>query len=151
MNQHLALVEETRAPPAKPPGDCVLGPRRTAAARSSTTFVVTTAWLDDGVPVVSVTGELDLATAPALEEALRPVCDHAEGPVAVDLSRCDFIDVRGLHILLSAQERLERSHRPLVLITGNPNVLRIFQITRVDGLFQIHPSRAAATKGRASA
>ena len=38
-----------------------------------------------------------------------------------------------------------------MLITGNPGVLRILQVTRVDGLFEIHPSRAAATEGFLSA
>ena len=125
---------------------CVLGPRPAKAS-----FVVATEQLDNGIPVVAVTGELDLATAPALEEPLLAVCDRASGTVAVDLGRCDFIDLRGLHVLLGVQERLERAHRTLMLITGNPSVLRILQVTRVDCLFQIHPSRAAATKGFLSA
>ncbi|HYI36249.1 MAG TPA: STAS domain-containing protein [Thermoleophilaceae bacterium] len=109
-------------------------------------FVVATEQLDSGVPVVSITGELDLATAAALEDPLLAACDHTDGAVAVDLTGCGFIDLRGLHVLLNAQERLERAHRALVLITGNPAVLRILQVTRVDGLFEIHPSRAAITR-----
>ncbi|HEX5909750.1 MAG TPA: STAS domain-containing protein [Thermoleophilaceae bacterium] len=107
--------------------------------------MVATEHLDNGIPVVAVTGELDLATAPALEEPLQAICDQATGPVAVDLGGCGFIDLRGLHVLLSAQERLDRAQRTLMLITGNPSVLRILQVTRVDCLFEIHPSRAAAT------
>jgi len=142
MEAHQSPTGVTQAPPARSPQPCVLGP-----ARHRASFVVATEWLDNGVPVVSVTGDLDMATAPALEDPLLAACDHTEGPVAVDLARCGFIDLRGLHILLAAQERLERVRRELVLITGNPSVLRILQITRVDGLFEIHPSRAAATGG----
>lgn len=44
------------------PGICVLGPK------STTTFVVAIEWLAGGIPVVSVTGDLDLTTASTLEE-----------------------------------------------------------------------------------
>lgn len=62
----------------------------------------------------------------------------------VDLACCSFMDLRGLRVLLVAQERLHCSHRPLVLVCGNPNLLRVFKITRVDALFEIYPSLTAA-------
>lgn len=102
-------------------------------------------WLDD-VPVVSVAGELDLATAPALERTLIPLCDAADGRVIVDLARCSFIDLRGLRVLLAAQERLERSKHQLALVVGQPTLLRVFQITRVDSLFEFHPSMTTAAQ-----
>ena len=110
------------------------------------TFVAATEWLDNGVPVVSVTGELDLATAPALEDALLAVPEDAAGAVIVDLARCSFIDLRGLRVLLAARERLERLNRPLALVVGNPNLLRVFKITRVSALFSIYPSLTAAAE-----
>ena len=121
-------------------GDCVLGP-----SPAATTFVAATEWLDDGVPVVSVMGELDLATAPVLEEALLGLSDGAAGAVIVDLAQCCFIDLRGLRVLLAARERLERADRPLALVVRNSSLLRIFEITRVEGLFEVYPSLAAAT------
>ena len=118
---------------------CILG------TGPSTTFVAATEWLEGVVPVVSVTGELDLATASVLEEALLSVSDAA-GAVIVDLARCSFIDLRGLRVLLAARERHERSNRPLALVVGNPSLLRIFKITRVADRFEIYPSLAAAAK-----
>ena len=82
---------------------CVLGP----AAAPAHSFVAAVRWLDTGVPVVSVSGELDRATASALERPLLPLCDAPRGDaVIVDLTKCAFIDLRGLHVLLTAQERL---------------------------------------------
>lgn len=130
---------------ATPPGPTA-GALPRVAAVSLPSFVVATEWLDDGVPVISVTGELDLLTAPALEDSLLAVPEGASGAVIVDLARCTFIDLRGLRILLAARERLERSSRPLVLVAGNPNVLRVFTVTRVADLFTIHPSLAAAAE-----
>lgn len=132
------------------PGTCAPDSRRFArrvTPWAPPTFVAATEWLDNGVPVVSVTGELDLATAPVLEDSLLAVPDDAAGAVIVDLARCSFIDLRGLRVLLAARERLERSNRPLALVVGNPNLLRVFKITRVDALFAIYPSLTAAAEG----
>jgi len=120
---------------------CVLGPSSTA-----TSFVADTEWLASGVPVISVTGELDLTTAGVFEEALLALPDHPAGAVIADLARCSFIDLRGLRVLLAARERLERSNRPLALVVGKPSLLRIFKVTRVADLFEIYPSLSAAAQ-----
>ena len=126
--------------PVSSPGICVLG----ASRAPRTTCVVATEWLASGVPVVSVDGELDLTTASTLEETLLTLPDHTADAVIVDLERCSFIDLRALHVLLAARERLEHSNRPLVLVCGNPDLLRVLKVTRVDGLFEIWPSLTAA-------
>lgn len=142
MEERLSSVGATEVGSAGSNGarSCVVGPG------PSMTFVAATEWLEGGVPVVSVTGELDLATAPVLEEALLGLSDTEEGAVIVDLARCSFIDLRGLRVLLAARERHERTDRPLALVVGNPTLLRIFKITRVADRFEIYPTLAAAAK-----
>ena len=108
------------------------------------TFVAATEQLDGGTPVVSVTGEVDIATALALEQTLLAVTEDRTGEVIVDLTDCSFLDCRGLKALVATKARLERSNRPLVLVLSNPSVLKIFQITHFDELFEIYPSLAAA-------
>ena len=117
----------------------VLGPKPAA-----TGFVAATEWLESGIPVVSVIGELDLATAWVLEETLLGLSDGTAETVIVDLARCGFIDLTGLRALLAAHKRLEHSDRTLALVTGDRGLLRIFKITRVTELFEIHPSLSAA-------
>lgn len=143
MEGHLSSVGATEVGSTArngTPANCVL-------SKSATTFVTATTRLASGVPVVSVTGELDLATSWVVEEALLGASDDAAGAVIVDLAGCSFIDLRGLRVLLAARERLKRSDRPLALVAGNPDLLRIFKIARVDGLFETYPSLAAATEG----
>lgn len=107
-------------------------------------FVAATEQLDSGTPVVSVMGEVDIATAPALERTLRGVVENRTGGVIVDLSGCSFLDSRGLRALITTGSRLERSKRSLALVVPNPSKLRIFQITGFDELFDIYPSLGAA-------
>jgi len=110
-------------------------------------FVVATEQLDGGVPLVSVIGEVDLATAPSLERTLLDAAEDQVGEVIVDLSCCSFLDSRGLTALLATRERLGHSNRSLGLVLSNPSVLKIFQITGFDQIFEIYPSLGAAVNG----
>jgi anti-sigma B factor antagonist len=113
-------------------------------------FVVATERLDGGIPVVSVSGEVDLATAPALERTLRDAADDQRGEVIVDLTCCSFLDSRGLTALLATRERLGHSDRSLRVVLSNPHVLKIFHITGFDQIFEIYPTLSAAVSGNGS-
>ena len=117
------------------------------ASTDSTRFVAATERLENGSPVVSVMGEVDLGTALAFEQTLLGAAEDGTGEVIVDLTGCSFLDSRGLSALLATRGRLERSNRQLALVLSNPSVMRIFEITQVDELFEIHPSLAAAVNG----
>lgn len=84
-------------------------------------FSITTASLN-GCTVINVTGELDQATAPQLEEAL--VACNGSQPV-VDLTALTFIDSSGLHVLL--QKRPEGRPAALV-IAPESHVARVLDI-----------------------
>ena len=120
---------------------------RNVTPGASHRFVVATEQLDGGVPLVSVSGQVDLATAPALERTLRDAAEDQTGEVIVDLTWCSFLDSRGLTALLATRKRLENSDRSLGLVLSNPNVLKIFQITGFDQIFEIYPSLGAAITG----
>lgn len=110
-------------------------------------FVAATGQLDNGTPVVSVMGDVDIATAPALEQTLLDVTGSGAREVVVDLTGCSFLDSRGLEALTSTRTRLERSNRALALVVSNPSLFRIFQITQVEDWFEIYPS-LSALRGR---
>ena len=119
------------------------GPRQSARVitpGASHRFVAATDQLEGGTPVVSVMGEIDIATAAAFEHTLLGVAEDRTGEVIVDLSGCSFLDSRGLTALVATRARLERANRPLALVLSNPNVLKIFQLTGFDRQFQIYPS-----------
>ena len=85
-----------------------------------------------------------IATALALEQTLVGVAEDRTGELIVDLTGCSFLGSRELGARIATRERLERSNRRLALVLSNPSVLRIFQITQSDKLFEIYPSLDAA-------
>ena len=106
-------------------------------------FAIATKQLANGTPVVSVIGELDLATAQVFEQTLLDVTDAGTGELILDLTCCSFLDSTGLRALVAARERLEHSDRSLALVVSSPIVMRIFEITGFDEWFEIRPSLSA--------
>jgi anti-sigma B factor antagonist len=101
---------------------------------------------DGGVHVVSVAGEIDLATRPALERVLRALPDEGVSTVIVDLTACSFMGSTGLHLLLRTQRQLDRLGGRLAVASANRAVLMVFEITGLDRLIAIYPTRAAALR-----
>ena len=110
-------------------------------------FATATEQLETGTPVVSVMGEVDLATVQELKQALLGVGEDMTGALIVDLTGCTFLDSTGLAALIATRKRLGRSNRRLALVLSTPAVLRIFQITALDQVFEIYPSLGAAVDG----
>lgn len=95
--------------------------------------------LTQGGAVAHVSGELDLATASTLEDALGELPSSAD-PVVVNLSECTFLDSAGMRVLLTAARRLTDEHRSLRVVTADPRILRVLEITALDTLIAVHPS-----------
>jgi anti-sigma B factor antagonist len=112
-------------------------------------FVASTEQLEGGTPVVSVIGEVDLATVPALERTLRRAAMLGTREVIVDLTRCDFLDAAGLGVLSETRSELVGSGRALAIVLSQPMVLKMIEIAELDGQFAIYPSLAAALEAEA--
>lgn len=85
----------------------------------------------DGTVVVSLAGDLDLASAPRLDESLHG-CEDGADIVILDLRGLTFMDSSGLRVILAADARARSRGGRLVLIAGPPGVQRVFQLTLLD-------------------
>ncbi len=109
-----------------------------------TTLDVRTSDRPDGIHVV-LSGELDLATAPKLEDELRRVEEAGPGIIVVDLQALSFMDSSGLRALLAADARSREAGRRFVLVRGDERVQRVLRITRLDERLEIVESADAVT------
>jgi anti-sigma B factor antagonist len=84
-----------------------------------------------GVVRVTLTGELDIATAPQLAHALGEIPDPA-ALVILDLSELTFMDSSALEVIVSAQARLAAAGRRLTLVPRCDGAQRIFERTGTE-------------------
>lgn len=87
------------------------------------------------IRVVSLSGELDIASSPRVVEVLA---DMGDTQVLVDLRKVDFIDSSGLKMLVSEEKRLKASGSSLTLVVSEEgSVRRLLDITRLSDSFTI--------------
>jgi anti-anti-sigma factor len=96
---------------------------------------------DDDTLVLSVQGEIDLATVDTLASHLDRICERADS-VTVDLRRVAFLDCLGLSRLLGLHEEgLARDCR-VRFIQGPPAVQRVFEMTGTLATLSFSDGRA---------
>jgi anti-sigma B factor antagonist len=84
----------------------------------------------DHTAIVRVEGELDLATAPLLDEKLAEAESGGATSVLLDLDRVEFMDSTGLQVLL-ARVILNGDGKRFALTAGSPQVQRLFRVAGV--------------------
>ena len=98
----------------------------------------------DGVAVVTVSGELDLALcikiAPQLNAALR----STKGAVVIDLEDVSLVDSSGIALLLNAFRRLDHAGRQLAIACPLGSARRAFELTALDRQLPMHETRRGA-------
>ncbi|MEK6274375.1 MAG: STAS domain-containing protein [Actinomycetota bacterium] len=107
--------------------------------------------VDDVTYVISLTGEVDLYTAPEFKQQLLDVISEGGKDVVVDFSDTTFIDSTTLGVLVGGVKRLRTQEGRLSLVCSDRNITKIFEITGLDRVFTIYPTRdEALTKTGAS-
>jgi anti-anti-sigma factor len=81
---------------------------------------------------LSLTGDLDLASAPELEHRLAQL-RATKSPVRLDLSRLDFIDSTGIHLLIRTFGEARLKHWELHIERDvSPRVMRLFRLVHLE-------------------
>jgi len=88
----------------------------------------------DCTHVVAVVGELDVATAQRLEDALRTIEATDVEQVIVDLAGLTFVDSSGVHLITRAEERCRTTAKRLGLRPGPAQIQRVFALAGADTL-----------------
>lgn len=107
-------------------------------------FEIRTAQLTSSTYVVSVTGEIDAFTSPALEQELDWVLGDGASNAVVDLANVGFIDSTALRVLLRALPGFAKRGGKLVLVSEDRRILRTLEITGLDMKFTVEPRLAEA-------
>lgn len=101
--------------------------------------------VDEQTAEITVSGELDLATAPRLKWSLLDSLKAGHTQLLVNLAGVTFIDSTALSVLVGVHRRLGADAHMAVVCT-NPNVLRIFEVAGLKVAFEIFstPEQALA-------
>jgi anti-sigma B factor antagonist len=97
--------------------------------------------------VLPLKGEIDLHVSPSVTASLDGIIDKKPERLVVDLSDVTYIDSAGLAALIQAMQKVEGYGGKFRLAGLQETVRSIFEISRLDQVFQIFPDADAALAG----
>jgi anti-sigma B factor antagonist len=100
--------------------------------------------LGDTQALVAVTGELDLATVPALRGALTGAVERGASALVVDLTGVTFVDSVGVGAILHSKRRLGENGRLAVVVAPSTYARVIFDVVGADSVVAVFEDRKAA-------
>ncbi|MEV4730460.1 STAS domain-containing protein [Saccharopolyspora sp. NPDC049426] len=119
-------------------GDAEPG-RGRGASRSA--LRVRVQWPERGVVVVSVAGEIDMASLPRVTEIVRQRLTAARLHTAiVDLEQVGFASSAVLELLMLAYNAAGRREARLLVVPGGGRVSRLLELTGLSALFEQAPT-----------
>ncbi|HUC04277.1 MAG TPA: STAS domain-containing protein [Acidimicrobiales bacterium] len=94
----------------------------------------------DGTPVISVQGEIDVATAPQLRECIHGVIANGSRTVVLDLLGVTFLDSTALGVLVGGLKRCRELGGEFHVVVSDARIRKIFEITGLDKVFPMAES-----------
>jgi anti-sigma B factor antagonist len=98
---------------------------------------------EDGIAVLAVGGDVDLATVPDFQAAITEALTQEPTALIVDLSGVNFLASAGLQTLVATHESVSKTARFAVVANG-PATSRPIQLTGLDQIFSLFSTLAEA-------
>lgn len=111
-------------------------------------FVIDVTQPSEGIYLVSLTGEMDIANAPEFTSRMGQLGVLGSRRVVVDLSGLTFLDSSGINALVSAAKAIEASGGEVALAAPTAHVSQVFEIVNLSEVVTIEQSVEAALDGR---
>ncbi|MEC3918442.1 STAS domain-containing protein [Nocardia sp. CDC160] len=100
--------------------------------------MTTTVTERDEATVLTVAGDVDLATAPALENAIDAALSPKPDALIIDLTAVSFLASAGMAVLVGAHKRAGATR--IAVVADGPATSRQLKVTSLDQVFALHPT-----------
>lgn len=98
----------------------------------------------NGVPVLALSGEVDLQSSPELRAALQTRSRAKSPALLLNFENVTYLDSSGLATLIEYYQASRAFHGKFVLYNLPPRIRNVFEIARLEQIFSIHPDEASA-------
>ena len=94
--------------------------------------------------LIALAGDFDLHSGPEFERRVLEALGRGASELLIDLSEVSFIDSTTIGILMRTRKRLAPLGGRVLVVTSDQNILRLFEITALDRMFEIYSRRTDA-------
>jgi anti-sigma B factor antagonist len=101
---------------------------------------------EENIPVISITGDIDLENSPKLRDFLKPKAAQKVPRLLLDFAGVNYIDSSGLATLIEYFQSVQGFGGKLALAALSPRVKNVFEIVRLEQIFSLYPDIPSALK-----
>jgi anti-sigma B factor antagonist len=98
----------------------------------------------NNVSVIAVSGRIDATTSPDLESVLNNLIDQKKTEIVLDLGGVEYVSSVGLRVLLTTLKKVRPQRGDMKLVSLQPFVKEVFEITGFTRLFSIYSNLSEA-------
>lgn len=91
--------------------------------------------------VLTPTGEVDVSSYSELRDRIGELLQRGRANVVIDLTGTTFLDSTALGALIGGRRRAHAAGGSFAIICANPQLLKLFAVTKLDLVFEVLPSR----------
>ncbi len=99
---------------------------------------------EDGLCIIALSGEIDLACSPELREILGVHAKARRGALLLDFAGVEYVDSSGLATLVEYVKKVQSFGGRLALAEVSARVRTIFDLVRLSEIFPIYATLAEA-------
>ncbi len=100
--------------------------------------------IGDNAYLLALAGDFDLHACPEFERRVLEALGRGASELLIDLTEVSFIDSTTIGILMRTRKRLAPLGGRVLVVTADRNILRLFEITALDRMFEIYSTRTEA-------
>ena len=94
--------------------------------------------------VITILGELDIATSPKVRELLGEAARDGDRPLVIDLTGCEFVDSTGLATLLHGAKPAQNGESNVALVCTGGEVRKLLELTAIDRTIPVYETLDSA-------
>lgn len=99
----------------------------------------------NGVAVCHIEGEIDINSSPSIKKSFDKLLSSKTPKIVVNLSKVTYVDSSGLATLVEILKNMRSYGGRLRLTNLSPKIRSLFEITKLEKLFEIMADEETAT------
>lgn len=101
----------------------------------------------NGATVMAISGRIDTATAPELEQTINKEIEQGHRKILLNFTGVSYISSGGLRVLLATAKKLKSPEDKFGICGLSPEVQKILKLAGFTSIFSIYPSEGEALAG----
>lgn len=101
----------------------------------------------EGLTVCHIDGEIDINSSPAIKKSFDKLISQKTPKIVINLSKVTYVDSSGLATLVEMLKNMKSYGGRMRLASMSPKIKSLFEITKLEKLFEIMADEAAAVSG----